>query len=202
MDRAWAGLCLHGGIYSAWRGSARLPTPRGDIISGSSGRSAIKRPAKKCTAAEYQQAPLTFFPATAAFSRVTAQMGGSGPARVSPPTRDSPGRRGFPDLIRPHYRQRRPSPWYATDLWGRLFGFFPENVDAAWEDNRTSRVLLFRTFHGGLCGDDPMRCSDWLTVSRLPGAPQAQQSKFGGSVHWFHWSTDNLDLEEDNCNNK
>lgn len=91
-DPAWAGLCLHDGIYPAWRGSARLPTPRGDIISGSSGRSAIKRPAKKCTAAEYQQTPVTFFPA------VTAQMGGSGPARVSP-TRDSPGRRGFPDLI-------------------------------------------------------------------------------------------------------
>lgn len=62
--------------YAVWHGSRSLLARGSNIISSSSARSAVKCPAKKCTAAEYQQNPLTFSPTTAVLIRATAQKGG------------------------------------------------------------------------------------------------------------------------------
>lgn len=82
---------------------SRLPVRRGDIISGSSGRSVVKRLAKKHAAVEYQQNPVTFSLAAAAFGRVEGR-----PAR--PPSRRRLSEVAWPwlpDPIKSRYRQRR-----------------------------------------------------------------------------------------------
>lgn len=77
------GLCLHGGIYftSPWQQWPPGPKRRHHFrLEWPLCRSALCQ--KKCTAAEWQQGPVTF---SRAFSRVTERTGDSGTAALSPP---------------------------------------------------------------------------------------------------------------------